>query len=575
MPASVLSALFDVTAGLRKKVGFLCFNALSLTLGLALSSTALAAEPPIQILGRYIPPQCYTQTEQKVNNGQVARVHNPCFVCHTKSLAPNFNDDADLQLAYAFTPSMQRNPWSNLFKDYRPAIAKISDAKILAYIQQSNYLSHGKLLLADRLERHLAKSWDVNQDGKWNGYVPDAYFHFDNQGFDHAPNGQFTGWRAFGYRPFMGAFWPTNGSTDDVLIRLDNPFQQDETGQFSLAVYKLNLAIVEAMIQRRDVPIPSTDEKRYGVDLNRNGVLDRAVNVVYRWAPLKGQNMSYVGQARTLQQAGKVHLAAGLYPEGTEFLHTVRYIAFDKQGDVSLSSRMKEVRYARKVAWNTYFQLRNAAMSETKEADDFPERLRRVQGNEETGLYNGQGWVYQGFIEDKQGALRPQTYQETLSCIGCHSGIGATTDSSFAFPRKLGESHFQQGWFHASQHSLKNVADKLVEADGKAIGEFANYLLQNHSGNEFRDNAEVEAKFFDKHGQLKPQAEKHLEKDITYLLWPSQQRAMQLNKAYKAIVDEQSFARGRDVHIEPLDDVVYQFVKERKTTGIQGEVTVK
>ncbi|MPQ77152.1 hypothetical protein F8R13_08850 [Hydrogenovibrio sp. JE_KL2] len=543
--------------------------------GLLVSIIASASTQPIDVLGRYIPPQCYTKTEHKVGIGQIAHVHNPCFACHTQSLAPNFADDADLQLSYDFPASMRRNPWSNLFKDRRPQIAKISDQQIVSYIQQSNYQHQGKLLLDEKLTAHLPKAWDVNQDGRWNGYLPDAYFHFDNQGFDKAPNGKLTGWRAFGYRPFFGAFWPTNGSTDDVLIRLSTPFQQDEKGQFSLAVYKLNLAIVEAMIQRRDVAISSVDETLYGVDLNRNGKLDMAGKVVYRWAPLKGQNMSYVGQAKALQQAGKVHLAAGLYPEGTEFLHTVRYIAFDKQGGVTLSARMKEVRYARKVAWNTYFQLRNAAMSEVKEADDFPERLRRVQGNEETGLYNGQGWVYQGFIEDQQGALRPQTYQETLSCIGCHSGIGATTDSSFAFPRKLGETHFRQGWFHASQHSLKNVVDKLVEVDGRQIGEFANYLLQNHSGNEFRDNNEVEAKFFDKNGQLKPQAKKHLEKDITYLLWPSQQRAMQLNKAYKVIVDEQSFAKGRDAHAAPLNQTVYDLVKAGKMTGVEKPVEVK
>lgn len=568
----MLAQSFSVSkAGLRKKAGFFRF----ICLGIGCLSGVKAFAQPVDVMGRYIPPQCYTKTEQKVSTGQSVRVHNPCFACHTQSAVPNFNNDGDLQLAYAFRPSMQRNPWTNLFKDFRPAIAKISDKQIQAYIQQSNYQAQGKLLLAERLTSKLPKAWDVNQDGKWNGYVPDAYFYFDNQGFDHAPNGQLTGWRAFGYRPFMGVFWPTNGSTDDVLIRLSTPFQQDEKGRFSLAVYKLNLAIVEAMIQRRDVPIFPVDETQYGVDLNRNGKLDMADKVVYRWAPLKGQNMSYVGQAKVFQKAGKLHLAAGLYPEGTEFLHTVRYIAFDKQGDVIWSARMKEVRYARKVAWNTYFQLRNAAMSEVKEADDFPERLRRVQGNEETGLYNGQGWVYQGFIEDKQGALRPQTYQETLSCIGCHSGIGATTDSSFAFPRKLDETHFQHGWFHASQHSLKNVADKLVEVDGKAIGEFANYLLQNHSGNEFRDNSEVEAKFFDKHGQLKQQAKKHLEKDITYLLWPTQQRAMQLNKAYKVIVDEQSFAKGREAHAAPLNQTVYDLVKAGKITGVEKPVEVK
>jgi hypothetical protein len=38
-------------------------------------------------------------------------------------------------------------------------------------------------------------------------------------------------------------------------------------------VYKTNLAIVEAIITRRDVSIDATDEKALGVDLDKNGKL--------------------------------------------------------------------------------------------------------------------------------------------------------------------------------------------------------------------------------------------------------------------------------------------------------------
>ena len=73
----------------------------------------------------------------------------------------------------------------------------------------------GALDLAQRLER-VPPEWDVNGDGIWSGYRPDVWFAFDGQGFDRDPSGRRTGWRAYAYKPLPGAFWPTNGSADDV-----------------------------------------------------------------------------------------------------------------------------------------------------------------------------------------------------------------------------------------------------------------------------------------------------------------------------------------------------------------------
>ena len=63
------------------------------------------------------------------------------------------------------------------------------------------------------------------------------YFNFDNEGFDKDLKNNYTGWRAFAYYPFLGTFWPTNGSTDDVLIRLPETFWKDKNGNFNL--YKI------------------------------------------------------------------------------------------------------------------------------------------------------------------------------------------------------------------------------------------------------------------------------------------------------------------------------------------------
>ena len=39
----------------------------------------------------------------------------------------------------------------------------------------------------------------------------------------HAPESTGSDWRTVRYQPFPGAFWPTNGSTGDVFIRLPKP----------------------------------------------------------------------------------------------------------------------------------------------------------------------------------------------------------------------------------------------------------------------------------------------------------------------------------------------------------------
>lgn len=509
----------------------------------------------------YIPAQCYTKTQD-----DLGKVHNPCFSCHTQNIEPNYLfDDFEVQMSYDFPSYAMKNHWHNLFKDRTLAVAQISDESILAYIRKSNYLNdQGQIILAETLNSVPSK-WDFNQNNQWDGYTPDIYFNFDNEGYDLNPQGEMTGWRAFAYAPFLGTFWPTNGSTDDVMIRLPKTMWLKENGEVSRETYHLNLSIVLAMIQRRNITIPNTDETLYGVDLNKNGQLDIAKEIVYKWAPTKGENMSYVGKAKQLQASNKLHLAAGLYPEGTEFIHSVRYIDIDNNQKIKMAARIKELRYAKKDSWNTYSQLYTAGMEEVKEADAFPERLRSVSGNSETGLQNGLGWTYQGFIEDQQGALRPQNFEESMTCVGCHSGLSVTTDSSFAFPRKLGEEAHQAGWYHWTQKGLEGIKEPKYQ-DGTL--QYAEYLLQNGSANEFRNNQEVIDKFWDASGQLKTAELKKLEGDISHLLLPSKERALSLNKAYKVIVDEQSYIYGRDPHIEALDKVVWKEIPEDNATGI-------
>ncbi|GGY36727.1 putative lipoprotein [Bacterioplanes sanyensis] len=507
----------------------------------------------------YIPPQCYTDpvTEQGAQN--------PCYVCHTDSKRPNFLNDTDVQQTYTFPEPGLKNYWSNLFKDRREAVAAISDDAILNYVRQDNYKDkHGQITLAQKLHQ-LPAEWDRNGNGEWDGYVPDVYFNFDEEGFDRAPDGSLTGWRVYAYYPFPGTFMPTNGSTDDVMMRLPEPFRQNRDGEFDKEIYKLNLAIAEAIAREKDVPFGPVDESKVGVDLNKDGVLSISSVIRYDWAPLENRHMYYVGLAGELQKAGEVKAAARLLPVGTEFAHSVRYLDVTENG-TAMAQRMKEFRYGKKSFWRNYHQLRTIVDNEVKERHDFPDRTKQVTGNAEEGLTLAHGWTYQGFIEDDKGQLRPQTYEETYFCAGCHGGMGASNDTIVSLERKFDHGTFRDGWYHWLEKGLQGIADPKRE-DGQ--GEYAFYLQNNPTGNEYRNNMEVLNTFFHSDMSPKTQAFAQLETDISLLLMPSPQRALQLNKAYQLVVKEQSFAEGRDAVLAPLT-TVHKQVELDGSTGIDN-----
>jgi hypothetical protein len=250
-----------------------------------------------------------------------------------------------------------------MFKDNTEKVAEITDEYILNYVREDNYKSNdGRLILADTLNA-VPEKWDRNKNGSWDGFIPDSYYNFNGKGFDIDPNGKATGWRVFAYYPFLGTFMPVNGSTDDVMIRLPETFRKDEKGVFNEDVYALNLSIIESLLKQKDINISEVDEKLYQVDLNKDGKLSRTNMIRFSWAPNDDIYMSYVGLAKIKLDKKEVKLAAGLFPVGTEFLHSVRYI--DAQnGKTAMASRMKELRYARKDNWRNYYQLERIATTE-------------------------------------------------------------------------------------------------------------------------------------------------------------------------------------------------------------------
>jgi hypothetical protein len=457
-----------------------------------------------------VPPQCYTRTEAKAN---------PCYVCHQDQIPERENkmNDRDLQAAYSFSDVGMTNHWKNLFEDKQSRIAAISDEEIQNYVNQDNYSE-----LAGRL-----------QEKGFKGYIPDLQNlqlgagAFDNEGF--AKDG--SHWVAFNYKPFPSTFWPTNGATDDVMIRLAAPFRTGKDGQYSRDVYKANLAILEAAIKGvTSISSLPVDERLTGRDLDGDGqmMISHAIKAQTSW----------VGQAEGS------FFDTHLYPAGTEFLHTVRYLGVDGNGQIGVSTRMKEVRYMWKVQpyGKSMYARKYQLEANEKEAGNLP----GYTSIQQHGLDNGNGWAIQGFIEDRKGRLRFLTHEENFSCMGCHNSVGSSIDKTFSFPRKLDGA---KGWGYID---LQGMADAPTK--GETVGEIELYLTRAEGGSEFRNNEEMAARWFNPDGTVAKE-KIAAAKDVYELITPSPARAMALNKAYRTIVEDQDYIFGKDAVLTPPSNV--------------------
>ena len=476
-----------------------------------------------------IPPQCYTKTDGR---------SNPCWTCHVEQTPRNHKADWVLQMAYDFSDLGLTNHWSNLFLDLGGEIEAISDEEMLAYIRTDNYTPF-RAALADVRD--------------YAGWMPDIDLAqgFDAEGF--AADGSW--WRSLRFKPFVGTFWPTNGATDEVMIRLPAKFRQTADGEESVAIYKANLAILEASLTSGgalDAPVQRevevVDETVAGMDLDGDGQLTPDVRRVTRLPA------TYVGAAADHP------VRKNLYPKGTEFLHTVRYIDLEREN--AMSSRVKEVRYSVKYRETDRWSINRYYAHEEENKDEGV--LPLFGGNGTIGLLNEYGWQLQGFIEDAAGNLRAQTDQEHYYCMGCHGGVGVTVDQTFAFPRKVPGT---AGW---AEMSLAGIPD--VPQAGHDDPEILTYFRRVEGGDEFRNNEEVLERFFSA-GVLDENEVRRAaiggDRDIRHLILPSRQRSYQLNKAYMALVKRQRFDLGRDPMPSPPTNVFKQI--EEISAGLPPE----
>lgn len=377
----------------------------------------------------HIPAQCYIETSHGTQNA--------CQFCHT-------NGVYDIQLGNNLPQAGGEERLGNLQLDY--SFAPLNHKALLSTVNRwENTLTPQKLLEAVTLLGQTPAQWDmrsyVRQDNwsaafaqrpgsvkDWDPKIDSAFRLFpalspddlpaqadgfvrsttETRGFFHDGRGWNTGWRAINFMPY-GIFTPMTGSVSGIYIRLPVAFMLTEGGTFSLETYQRNLDLVERAVQDRLTP---------------------------------GDGELYLGFAKT------VPLLRGEYPVGTEFAHPLHYVDVAADGSNAAISRfpgtraqrVKEVRYMYK--WK---ELHHQDFRPGDKEESLP-----VYGNSAQGwVDNGVGWYLAGFIEDKDGALRPQNIEEMTQCIGCHSGVfnseagnsftsgtGNTIDSTWAMPRK-------------------------------------------------------------------------------------------------------------------------------------------
>ena len=234
----------------------------------------------------------------------------------------------------------------------------------------------------------------------------------------------------------------------------------------------------------------------------------------------------------------------GVYPQGTEFLHTVRYLGIAPDGTIGSSRRMKEVRYMRRWLAATREQLRRGYESEAVEKNkgELPSYLNF--GHE--GLATRMGWQLSGFIEDRHGRLRASTYEEQMACMGCHNSIGSTIDKTFSFGRKRDGV---AGWGYLELRGMPDAPNR-----GEHRGEIATYLERVGGGSEFRSNPEMQARWYRPDGSVDTAAVAAAT-DVYALITPSRARALELDKAYRVLVEDQSYLFGRDATVKPPANV--------------------
>jgi hypothetical protein len=163
--------------------------------------------------------------------------------------------------------------------------------------------------------------------------------------------------------------------------------------------------------------------------------------------------------------------------------------------------------------------------------------------------------------------LRVQTDEEHRYCMGCHGHVGVTVDFKFGFARKVPGA---DGW---RRQDLRGMHDRPQV--GHDAPELVTYFARVRGGDETRTNEELLARFVLEGEAAESELRRAAvggDRDLAWALAPSRERALALDKAYLAIVREQSFTRGRDAVLAPAARVHRRIDEAGTGLGDAGRV---
>ncbi|MBN2430118.1 MAG: hypothetical protein JXQ27_01525 [Acidobacteria bacterium] len=423
-----------------------------------------------------IPAQCWIETGYGTQNA--------CKYCHTDYLTHirhgnNFPIGED-QILYSFpTPRLNRILWRNII---HPAdignrlekeglsVPHPDDPENLRYIRTDNWREAYR-----RSRRNSDVSWNNLQNSAdplqlLPALNPDDLFpyrtedptsqgthgYIDPAGFVRDRQNGYTGWRAVNFLPYP-IFTPLTGSVSGIYLRLPSPFRNKD-GSFDLDIYKKNLEL----LHRNIINLPP------------------------------GQDV-YDGDA------GHIKIQKGFYPVGTEFAHPLHYVDLQADGDCGAnpdgvhssgkldyefpgtrSKRIKEIRYLYK--WKEVGLADIGEAEEEESESETDTEPAQIIGAEWKGwIDNEAGWIIAAFIEDRNGDLRPQSTEELLQCLGCHSHVGNTVDAVWSFQRKLpgdlGWQEMNYGNYHANRAASTRLNDYYNQTIDKGEMEYFYYSV--------------------------------------------------------------------------------------------------
>lgn len=549
-----------------------------------------------------IPAQCWIETGYGTQNA--------CLYCHTNYLASiehgNAYPLAEDQVLYSFpTPDLNKVLWRNtIFPEeivarLEKAGITLPDLEDVAYVRQDNWTPLYARVRADSDGRWVNRAAEefvlfpaLNPKHLFPETPPDPtaggkHGYVDGEGFVRDEQARYTGWRAVNFFPY-GIFTPLNGSVSGIYLRLSEAFMQ-KGGAFDLKTYQQNLDLLERSIKNRDV-----------------------------------QERHYYGDAATIP------VEQGFFPVGTEFAHPLHYVDLNADGQTgeavdgvadpgapayefpgTRAKRIKEMRYMYK--WKSVG---------IGDIDDSAHYDGVVIGNEGQGwIDNNVGWVLAGYIEDRQGQLRPQTTEEMMQCLGCHGMVGNTIDSVWSLPRKLpgdlGWREMAYGGYDSSQPDRTKLMEYCHKgSDTGELGFFYRVVvgadlygvMPEEIARELKQYAaekqatlalrhEVDAVFDDHHLSHMPkdQRKSHLRdrqkvmrafvEDRAYLqededtghlyikgtlFYPSETTMKKNIQLYRKIVLDQSYNLGKDVFGTEEDNVPFTFRSDGSVKDASG-----